>query len=215
MGWKTSSKVGNQSLENLNGNVICAIDTETTGLSPGHHDIIEVAVVPLDANLDPMKDVIPFDTLIKPKRPQNVDPKAMAVNKIKLEDLEINGLDPWRAGDLFWEWFQKLQLAPGKKIVPLGKNWAFDAGFIKDWLQPQMFNDVFHHRVRELSAVINFFNDRAEFQQPGSKAPFPQQALGDVAARLELNFERQAHRAIDDALMCARVYKKLMFHKIV
>lgn len=210
--FKTTSEVGNVGLANLNGDLIVAVDTETTGLKSGFHDIIEVAIVPLDAELVQMKKagerlVYAFDVLIKPKRPHNIDPDAMKVNGIRLDDLELHGRDPFRAAEQFDAWFQSLGLSPGKKLVPLAKNWAFDAGFIKDWLGLECFNAIFHHRVRELSAVINFWNDRAEFQ--GEKPPFPRQALGMVAATLEVPQER-GHRALDDALVTAECYRRLM-----
>lgn len=203
---KSTSAVGNRGMPHLNGDVLCVLDTETTGLTAGHHDMIEIVVIPLDAQLEPMKGVPHFERLVRPKRPQNVDPTAMAVNKIKLEDLEIHGMDAWRAADQFDDWFQSLELVPGKRIVPMAKNWQFDAGFIGDWLGTETFRSIFHYRARELTAVLHWFNDRADFQS--EKAPFPSVKLEDVAGRLGYKFT--AHRAYDDALMTARIYKHLM-----
>ena len=57
--------------------------------------------------------------------------------------------------------------------------------------------------------MVNYLNDRAEFQcEP---VPFPQTSLSDVVSRLGMHFPAKAHRAMDDAIMTAAVYKKLMF----
>ncbi len=196
----------------LNGDVLCSIDFETTGFIAGYHDPIEVAIVPLGADLDPMKDVLPFHTLMKIQRPQNVDPAAMRVNKIKPEDLEMHGLMPSRAAALFEAWFSRLKLAPGKKIAPLGKNWPFDRDFMREWLGPTTLQTLFYHRYRDVGPVVHFFNDRADFQcEP---IPFPQTALEDIASRMQMSFVNRAHSALDDALMTARIYKQLMFQFI-
>lgn len=196
----------------LNGNVLCSIDFETTGLIAGFHDAIEVAVVPLDANLEPMKDVLPFNTMLKPKRPQNIDPEALKVNGISLAQLEVQGMDALKGADFFVEWYERLNLVPGKKICPLAKNWPFDRDFMKDWLGPHTFNSMFYHRFRDVTPVVEFFNDRADFQN--LQAPFPQTALEDVVSRMGLRYPTQAHRSLDDALMTAAVYRRLMFQFI-
>lgn len=191
----------------LNDDVLCVIDTETTGLKAGFHDIIEMACVPLDARLEPMQDVMYFDCLIKPRRPQNIDPEAMKVNKITEAELELHGLDVWKAADLFVQWFNNLNLVPGKKIQVLAKNWPFDRGFIVDWLEPKTFDSMFHYRVREVSAVVNYINDRYEFA--GQKHPFPNTSLAQVKKQLNIPNDRD-HRALADALATAEVYRRLM-----
>lgn len=206
---KQRSEVGNRGLMNLNGNVLCSIDCETTGLTAGHHDLIEFACVPLAADLKPMRDVLPFSTLIRPKRrfSDSIDPGAMKVNGIKLEDLAIHGLDGWRAAELFVQWIERLQLTPGKKIAPLATNWPFDKGFVMDWLGPKTFDFFFWHRYRDTQPVVLWFNDRAEFE--GKDPPFPQSGLQEVRASLGIPVQL-AHRALDDALTTASVYRKLM-----
>lgn len=201
--------VGSRGLVNLNGHVMCAVDTETTGLVAGHNDIIEVAVVPLDAALEPMSGVIPFVTLLKPKdrQPDSWTEEAARVHRITKEMLLVNGVDPWRAAELFEKWMERLHLAPGKKIAPLAWNWRFDAGFIEDWLGPKTYNDFFWNRARDGMPVVQYFNDRAEFE--GRKPAFPQTSLQEVRARFGIP-QSEAHRALGDALTTAKVYRKLI-----
>jgi DNA polymerase III epsilon subunit-like protein len=201
------SIVGNNGLQNLNGNVLCVLDCETTGLQAGYHDLCEIAVVPLDAKLERMQGVPIFNVMLQLKRPQNLDPGAMKINGIDLTELQINGIEPWGAASMFERWFDDLGLAPGKKISPLAKNWPFDRGFIQDWLGRTTFEHIFHHQHRDLQPVALFLNDRAEFQI--QQIPFPKARLVDLAEKLGVKMDR-AHRAVDDALATAECYKKLM-----
>lgn len=206
---RDASEAGNRSLMNLNGNLLCAVDTETTGLVAGFHDVIEVAVVPLDADLQPMKGILPFEMFLHPKRPQNIAGEAMKVNGIDLAKVQVEGFDPWSGAERFDDWFRnKLCLAQGRKIAPLAMNWPFDSGFLKDWLGPSTFNDLFHYHYRDLGPVGKWMNDRAEFQ--AEQCPFPKSGLQYMAEKLGMVPERK-HRAIDDALLLAKVYRATMF----
>ena len=51
--------------------IIAAIDIETTGLDPLYHDIIEIAILPLDGEFEPRADILPFVARIRARRPQN------------------------------------------------------------------------------------------------------------------------------------------------
>src|SRR3990167_7947435 len=113
-------------MRHLNGHMLCAIDTETTGLIPGKHDIVQISIIPLNAKLEPRDDIQPFDIKMKPGRPENIDEDAMTVTKISLNALMYSGMDPFCTKDLLDEWIQRLKLPETKKIIPLGCNYALD-----------------------------------------------------------------------------------------
>lgn len=69
------SRNNSRSMQHLNGNLLCCIDTETTGLISGTHDIWQIAVLPLDENIQPLKGVFPFYMDIKIKDPSVVTKK--------------------------------------------------------------------------------------------------------------------------------------------
>ena len=114
----------------LNGNILCAVDCETTGLDCNYHDVIEFACCPLDSQLRPHSEIMPFACQIKPRFPERADPRALRVNNLKLADLMVDGVDYHESGDAFIDWFQRLNLREGKKIMPLAQIWSFDKGFI-------------------------------------------------------------------------------------
>lgn len=202
-----SQKTSYSSMMHLNNNLLCAIDTETTGLIAGHHDVIQVCFLPLDAQLMPHHEIIPFCLTLQPKRPENVDPKAMQVNKMNLADCILNGVDPWKAADLFEEWFTKLNLGGGKMIAPLSKNWPFDRGFINDWLGEEMVRQRIHYEYRDPGPVAKFFNDVADFRS--ENYPYPKSSLKYLASTLGIE-EIQKHDAMSDCVMLAQVYRLMI-----
>lgn len=206
---KSYSGAAADGLMNLNGHVLCSIDTETSGLVAGYNDIIEVAIVPLGADLKPSRVVTPFVTLLRPKDryPDSWTEEAQRVNGISREELAIHGVEPFKAADRFEEWVQRLGLGPHKKVAPLAFNWPFDSGFVRDWLCPKTYDMWIWHRYRDVMPLVLALNDKAEWS--GRDCPFPQTSLQDVRARLKIP-ECSAHRALGDALVTIEVYRELM-----
>jgi DNA polymerase III epsilon subunit-like protein len=191
----------------LNGNLLCAIDCETTGLQAGYHDIIQVCVLPLGHDLEPNKKVAPFYIDIKPMFPERADWAAMNVTKLEFSKLIIRALDPFRAADLFDTWFQKLGLAFGKKIVPLAHNWPYDRGFITEWLGKESYDQFFHFHHRDLLTACLYINDRSDhIQEP---IPFPKLKLSYIAGLLKIP-KFGAHDALQDCIATAKAYKHLL-----
>ena len=109
---------------------ICAVDVETTGLDPSKHALIQIAIVPLDRDFHPM-DVEPFYHLIAPEGNFEVAKEAMKVNGLDMEEVMLKGHSPTKVAELLEEWVKKLK---AKKLTPLGQQYSFDEGFIKEWL---------------------------------------------------------------------------------
>jgi len=196
-------------LVHLNGSVLCAVDCETTGTDPTKHDIIEIAVVPLDSDLKPIQTIMPFSMLLQPGRPQNIEQSATRVHGHTRTELMRDGIEPMKAADLFDEWVERLHLPFGKRIVPLAHNWPFDRSFIKAWLGEEHFNQYFSALYRDTMVAAQYFNDRAAFH--AEQVPFNKVNLRYLASELEVPHDR-AHAALADCLVTAQVYKKLMYH---
>lgn len=197
--------------QNLNGNVLCSIDTETTGLKAGYHDIIQIAVLPLTMDCVPDKTVIPFICDIKPKNPDRADPDAMRVNKRNLVDLITKGIDAYTAADFFDEWVQKLNLPFGKKIAPLACNWPFDRSFILEWLGSKTYENLIDRQYRDVQTAAIFCNDRAGWM--GMDFPYPKVGLSYLCTKLNIE-QTKAHDAVDDARVTAEVYRRMVTEAI-
>src|SRR5690348_12661029 len=91
------------SMVHLNGNLLCAVDVETTGLDPTKNDIIQLCILPLDSQIKPSQTVRPFVIEMVPKRPENIQSGANKTHRINLAELILRAIDPWKAVDLFEE----------------------------------------------------------------------------------------------------------------
>ena len=190
----------------LNGNLLCVIDTETTGTVPFYHDVIQFACLPLNNKLEPHERHIPFEIKMKPGRPENIEPEALRRNKNNLLDICSNGYEPTVAADLFDDWFERLELPMDKRIMPLAQNWPFDRPFVMDWLGPENFNHRIDGRFRDTLSTALYLNDAADMQS--EQVPFPKQQLKYLAACLRIPWEDgAAHDALYDCLKTAEVYR--------
>ena len=200
------------SMYHWNGSQICAIDTETTGLNPHFHEIIQLCILPLDSNLYPRQDVLPFYVEIIPENPERIDPEAMKVNKLNLEKLLRNGFDQEKVKDLLEQWIEKLGLpytkyGNRKKIIPLGQNYAFDKAFIINWLGAELYNEFFHYHHRDTMCAAAYLNDKAAMH--AEKVPFSKLKLTWLAYKLNIEYNNK-HDALDDCRVTAEVYRKLL-----
>lgn len=192
----------------LNGNILCAIDTETSGLNERIHDLLQIAIVPLNYELKPHPEIIPFTMKFKPIYPQNATPEAMRVNGMKIEDLILNGVPHSTGSELFEDWFKRLNLPERKKIMPLGHNYAsFDRRFIVEWLGEETYNYYFDYHIRDTAAAALYLNDRANFSL--EKPPFPKFNLQYIASQLGV-VNQHSHDALQDAVTCAECYRRMM-----
>lgn len=198
--------------QNLNNDLLCAVDVETTGLRPRFHDIIQIAVIPLTTSLEPSPHHIPFICEMKPRRPENIDQEAMNINRMRMCDIMVKGLDPYKAADLFVEWFENLKLSFRKRIIPLGCNYdKFDYNFIVDWLGPETYDMCFHYHTRDIQRTALYLNDRAGWHN--EPFPFHKLGLAYLCSRLKVEYPRQ-HDAVEDARVTAEIYKRMMSHTI-
>lgn len=205
------------SMEHWNGDQMCVVDIETTGLDPAWNEIIQIAIVPLDSNIKPRKDVLPFYIEIAPEHPERMAVEAMEVSKLRVAEIVLRGHDPEKAKDLLTEWVAKLKLpctkyGTPKRILLLGHNISFDKAFILRWLGVDMFNEIFDSRIRDTMIAALYLNDRAGMHV--NPVPFPKVNLAWMAKTFTIPHE-QAHDALQDCLVTAEVYRKLICQGLI
>jgi DNA polymerase III epsilon subunit-like protein len=209
----SSPKPINQSMQHWNGHQLCAIDVETTGTDPAYHEILQICILPLNSNVEPRKDVMPFYIEIIPNHPERIEKEAMTKNKLDASKIMQRGFDSFKAVDMFLEWMQTLNLpttkfGQPKRIIPLAHNWPFDKGFVEQWMGPTQFNEVFDAHYRDTMAVASFLNDRA-----GAHAeivPYSKSNLGWMCNKNAI-INTCAHDALQDCIATAALYKKLIY----
>lgn len=189
-----------------NGNVIAVVDTETTGLRPTFHEIWQIAVVPLDSKLQPHPALTPFHLKMHLDHPERVEAKDTHLTKQQYIEIQKSAINHDSAADIFYSWFEELGLAPGKRLMPLAQNWAFDYGFIRHWLGDATMSAVFDGRYRDLMCCTLFENDQASFQV--ADYPFAKNNLSYVCNCLGVTLNR-AHDALEDAVATAECYRRM------
>lgn len=199
-------------LVHLNGKLMAAIDFETTGLVAGWNEIIQIAVLPLDANLQPNPDLRPFYHNISPKFPERQgEGGAGNVHGLNLNDLMLNAPSSEKVADLLVDWWERLDLPATKCLVPLAHNWAFESSFGKAWLGDDLFNQIFHSHARDGMLLAGSMNDRAAFA--GEPVPFPRVGLLALCKQLGVVNENP-HDALSDSIAEAKVYRGLLHYEL-
>jgi len=102
------------------------VDTETTGLDPLTHEIIEIAMVLEEVPEDPLaigKIVDQWETKIRPLRIEDASPMA----------LQVNGYTPeaWEGAPTFAEVSQKIAQWIRRAACIVGHNPKFDTAFLQ------------------------------------------------------------------------------------
>ncbi len=194
-------------LVHLNGNLLAAIDLETTGLQAGYHEPIQIAVVPLNSDIRPLESVRPFYMTIKPSYPERQEKATGYVHNLPIEELVLHAPDPGRVQDMLVEWWERLELPVGKTLIPLAHNWAFECKFLQTWLGVELASTLFHGHARDAMLFALSLNDKAAFM--GVPPPFAKVGLGSICNRFKIN-NPHPHDALYDALAEAECYRAML-----
>ncbi len=180
----------------------CVIDTETTGLdSEPLAEVIEVAFQILSCN--DLSVIAKFESLIKPK---NIDlngpiPKwalgAFRVNNISIEELKLAP----SAEEVCEKIIGILKAA--KKPIVVAQNSAFDMEMLNRLFDAcgYKFNKYIWRPVIDLYAISHLLWVY--------DAGMPNLKLGTIAEKMDIKVEN-SHRAMDDVIVTANIFKKFM-----
>jgi len=200
------------SKQHWNGCQMCVIDIETTGTDPHFHEMIQLCVMPLTANLEIRRDVMPFYIEMIPDHPLRADKVAMTKNRLDFTKISLKGFDREAAKDLFEDWMKKLKIPYTKfnvpcRIIPLGHNYGFDRAFLMRWLGDSLYHDWFHPQYRDTLQVGAFLNDRAS--EHAEVVPYSKLTLNWLCHKNGVSNEG-AHNALIDCQRTALLYQKLI-----
>jgi DNA polymerase III epsilon subunit-like protein len=206
-----------ESMQHWNGCRMVVIDTETTGLDAHFNELIQICIVPLDANINILKEVngepiSPFYINLIPDHPERFSREAQNVNKIKLSKIAQSGFDRIKGIDLLMDWFDKLDLPCNKMgkrlpVIPLGQNYGFDRDFIIAWLGMDLYFELFHWCYRDTMVIANYLNDHAAYHV--RKVPYSKTSLNWICKQHGISNEG-AHDALIDCVRTAAAYKKML-----
>ena len=198
-------------MKHLNGNCLCAIWIETTGEDPRKCDIVEICIYLLDNFLRPSPAMVPFYQMIKPYRRENIDPKAMTINKQQLQTATLYGVEPTRAADLLEEWMLELNMKQGKKIVPLAYNWPKVSEYLHTWLGFHNFNFLFSEDYRDIRSSVLTINDLRN--QQAEVIPYPRpEHIAYIGALSKVPF-RITSDVMEKCIKLSEIYRQVLVNR--
>jgi DNA polymerase III alpha subunit (gram-positive type) len=173
------------------------IDTETTGLNPDVHEVIEFACI-IARQIDrpgrgPLLEIVEeFEMKIKPEHIERAEEQALRINGYN-EDEWIFAIDQKNA----WEHIAKK--VAGCNMV--SHNITFDHGFVSKSFERYAVENTFHfHKIDTISMAFARLYDVPQAQK------FSLRALCELF-KIE---NTKAHTALADTRALYEVYKKMM-----
>ncbi len=174
--------------------------------------MIELAIIPLNGNYDPLEGVSMLHMYIQPQFPDRIQKEALACNGVDEATLAVRGHSLEKSLILFDTWFDNLCAQTDCQCIqPLGHNYVFDRGFIEAFLGKLHYTHCFFHRFKDSMIAANFLNDRNMYNNDSKL--FGSASLKAVSASLNIPYEN-AHTALADAAAAARVYRTLLTYKL-
>lgn len=169
------------------------IDLETQGLDEQVHQILEVALVVTD---DDLNEVSMFTTLVQEYDGLERDQLETVVNEMHTKNGLYEALDNLNVGPTREQVEQRLigvlMAAGAEKCVLAGSTISFDRAFLKRWMPD--FHELLHYRNVDVSTI----NELARRWRPEVYEGRPQgdkahRALADVRVSIEtLRYYRRA-----------------------
>ena len=184
------------------------IDTETTGLHPAQHGVIELAAAALDSRLTLLET---FQADICPPDGVMYDPEALKINGFIMERIR-SGISYRMACEQFLSFLNKHFAA---EPIVIGQFYPFDYAFLEQMFSASGYGDGLSAAIKgndliDTKALANSINVSALLN--GRPAPFPITSLSRPGGLKELFgiTGYQAHSALGDVLATREVLIKLL-----
>lgn len=177
--------------------LLAHVDVETTGLIPGHHEMIDLGMVITDS------EGVELDRLflrIQPEHPERTSPEARAVNAFDAARWRTLGaLTPAAAVDSLTAFHRRV--AGERPTMLVAFNSQFDAAFLDHLFRAQgaAWRDLYHYFVLDIPSMAWSLGLR-------------DLTGGALAARLGVDDEphvAEEHTGITGALLNVRIYRAL------
>jgi DNA polymerase III alpha subunit (gram-positive type) len=175
------------------------IDTETTGLSPYFNKTLTVGLLLIEVEKTHLNILDKNHIFIKHKN-YNINPQALKVNKINIEEHNINSVNPSKACNQINKFIQKNSL---EETPLVGHNIGFDKGFLSALFKQGDSIPLFHHISEDTLAIWR--NLQRENKIPCNLSG----KLDSIANHFEIDCTK-AHDALGDCHITAQIYHKMI-----
>jgi DNA polymerase III epsilon subunit-like protein len=184
---------------------LCAIDTETTHIDFLRAKAVELTILPLTEDYEPDQTMKPLNILVNPGVVElDLGKEALSFNKIDREKILTEGVNSATLTAHIKNWMDENKIT---SIEPLAHNWIYDRVILRNSMEFDDVERIFYRRAKDSHTAAVFVNDLYKFK--GKKPPFRYTGLSKMAEYFGMDTSG-AHRALQDCLMSAFVYKNLM-----
>ncbi|MFA5841665.1 MAG: 3'-5' exonuclease [Candidatus Paceibacterota bacterium] len=173
------------------------IDTETTGLMPDKHELIEIGLVLAEQSLTPenkiaLRVIDEFDVKIKPVHIETADMESLSVNHYKEEDW-ISAVSLEEALSVFSD--------KTADAIMVGHNVAHDFAFLqRAFTETGVQNKMHYHKLDTISVAFAKLYSHMEIEKLSLRA---------LCEYLGVE-NKNSHTALSDARATFQVFKKMM-----
>jgi DNA polymerase III epsilon subunit-like protein len=184
---------------------LCALDTETTHIDFLKAKVVELTILPLTSEFEPDTDIKPLNCLVNPGEADlNLGHEALSFNGIDKNQVLTEGVHIINLSTHIRVWMQTYGIT---SIEPLAHNWVYDRVVLRNSMPFEDVESIFYRRAKDSHTAAVFVNDL--YKSMGKERPFKKTNLSAMAEYFGMNPEG-AHRALQDCIMSAFVYKNLM-----
>jgi len=184
---------------------LCAIDTETTHIDFLKAKAVELTILPLTSEFDPDESIKPLNILVNPGEMElDLGAEALAFNGIDRKQVLAEGVYCNNLSAHIRNWMDTYGIT---SIEPLAHNWVYDRVVLRNSMEFKDVESIFYRRAKDSHTAAVFVNDL--YKSRGKERPFKKTNLSAMAEYFGMNTEG-AHRALQDCIMSAFVYKNLM-----
>jgi DNA polymerase III epsilon subunit-like protein len=171
--------------------VYISVDVETSGPSPSRYSLLAIGAC---VAYEPTKT---FSVELQPVTDAFL-PAALEVSGLNLDHLRAHGLPPGHAMGAFAAWVA--DVAPAGRPVFVGLNAPFDWMFVADYFDRFLGENPFGHKAIDIKALY-----MGRHRTTWAATNFEQ-----MAAQLSLRQTSLTHHALEDALVQADLFRRVL-----
>lgn len=195
-------------MQHINENILCAVRCELTGPDPENHELVEVAVLPLNSMLQ-VHDKFPlFNLRMRPDNIDTIDYQKCRLSKAEIAATILRGIDRSKGADIFWEWYKAIGLKEKKRIIALAHGWPRERALLINWLGYENFTAIFSEDYRDVLIAAHFINDRNCVR--AEPCVFNKQDLRWCSKKMNVEQLQRGGSAMSDCLCIAETYKRML-----
>jgi len=180
------------------GWLLAFVDVETTGLTPGYHEMIDIGIVMTDLDGNELGDLF---IRIQPEYPQRTDEGARAVNAF--DDERWRQLGALSTADAVKRIVAfNTDIAADRKVLMVAFNSPFDSAFLDHLFRSQdrSWRELYHYFVLDLPSMAWSLGIKS---LTGS-------SISDALGVVDEPHVAELHTGITGAKLNARLYRALL-----